>query len=72
LIGDTKNLIASVTMPKTKSDCDANSCAKPPNKDADDAFEFVEVDPTCCYGWLAIPTFSYMNHLSHGLFFSNL
>ncbi len=59
-------------MAKTKSNCDANSCAKPLNKDANDASEFVEVDPTCCYGWLAIPTFICMNYLFHWLFFLNL
>jgi hypothetical protein len=37
-------------MPETKSDCDANSCAEPPDKDGDDASEFVEVDPTGRYG----------------------
>ncbi len=53
-----KNLIASITMPETKSDCDANSCAEPPDKDGDDASEFVEVDPTGRYGRVGIPTLS--------------
>lgn len=58
LIGDTENLIASITMPETKSDCDANSCAEPPDKDGDDASEFVEVDPTGRYGRVGTPTLS--------------
>jgi len=63
LIGDTKNLIASITMPETKSDCDANSSAEPADKDGDDASEFVEVDPTGRYGRVGIPTLSCMNYL---------
>jgi hypothetical protein len=45
LIGDTKNLLANITMPKTKSDCNANNYAKPPNKDANDALNLLKLTP---------------------------